>query len=655
MEYYIITYGCQMNESDSERIAAFLEKAGLKPAKTEDGADFIIINMCSVRQKSVDKVFKKIEDLKAKNRKAKIFLTGCILEKDKKKFEKIVNGIFKINQLQKLPKIIQQLNHNRGQITHYLDIIPRYKNNDFAYVPIMTGCNNFCSYCVVPYTRGREISRSDKDIIFEIKKLLKRDKKTIWLLGQNVNSYKYKNFNFPKLLQKIKKIPGNFKIAFLTSHPKDFSDELIKTIKDSKKIKKYIHLPVQAGSNKILKKMNRNYTRERYLNLIDKIKKEIPDVELSTDIIVGFPGETKKDFQETVDLVEKAGFKKAYISCYSSRPGTTAAKLKDNVPQKEKERREKILRSLFTKPKKEKLIVVLGPTASGKSELAVKIAKKFNGEIISADSRQVYKGMNIGTGKITKKEMRGIPHHLLDVASPKRTFTVAQYQKSAEKVIKKILDKNKIPILCGGTGFYIQAVVDGIVIPKVKPDWKFRKKLEKKSNEELFKMLKGLDPKRAKEIDKNNPRRLIRAIEIVKKTKKPIPKIKKSQNYNVLMIGIKKEKEELKKLIEKRLKNRLKQGMIKEVEKLHKSGISWKKLESFGLEYKWIAKYLQNQISKEKMIEKLQKDIEHYSNRQTTWFKKDKRIHWIKNQKETPKKSLRDLIGQTERLLKDFL
>jgi len=375
MNYYIITYGCQMNKSDSERIAAVLEKINLRPSKTEDEADLIIINMCSVRQKSVDKVFRKIENLRQKNKKAKIYLTGCVLEKDKKIFKKITDGIFKIDELQNLPKILKQTVDNKPQTTHYLKIVPKYSNKDFAYVPIMTGCNNFCAYCVVPYTRGREISRAPEDIIKEIKCLLKKGYKTIWLLGQNVNSYKFSNnyqiksntsrinsrkirgdsnkireiITFPKLLQKIEKIPGNFEIGFLTSHPKDFSDELIETIASSKKIKKYIHLPVQAGSDKILKKMNRGYTKKDYLKLVEKIKKKIPDVELSTDIIVGFPGETKKDFNETVDVVKKVGFKKAYIACYSPRPGTKAEKLKDNIPQKEKERREKALREIIKK------------------------------------------------------------------------------------------------------------------------------------------------------------------------------------------------------------------------------------------------------------------------------------------------------------------
>jgi len=277
-----------------------------------------------------------------------------------------------------------------------------------------------------------------------------------------------------------------------------------------------------------------------------------------------------------------------------------------------------------------KLIVILGPTASGKSDLAVKIASQTNGEVISADSRQVYKGMDIGTGKITKKEMRGIPHYLLDVASPKARFTVAQYQKLARIAINNIFKKNKTPIICGGTGFYIQSIVDNIVIPEVKPDWELRAKLEKKSVAELYKMLKKLDPKRAKNIEKKNPRRLIRALEIVLKTKKAVPEFKSNPlPYPVLIIGIKKPKAELKKLISLRLGKRLKGGMIKEVENLRKSGVSWKKLESFGLEYRWLSRFLQNKISKKEMIEKLQKDIEHFSNRQMTWFKRDSRIRWI--------------------------
>lgn len=285
-----------------------------------------------------------------------------------------------------------------------------------------------------------------------------------------------------------------------------------------------------------------------------------------------------------------------------------------------------------------KIIVVLGPTASGKTDLAVRLAKKFNGEIVSADSRQVYKGMNIGSGKVTKKEMRGISHYLLDVASPRQKFSVAQYRKLALKAIENIIKNNKLPIICGGTGFYIQAVVDGILIPKVKPDWKLRNKLEKKSTEKLFALFEKLDPERAKNIDRHNRRRLIRAIEIVVKTKKPVPAFKKDPlPYPVLLIGVKKRPEDLKTLIKRRLLKRFKTGMIGEVKKLRESGLSWKRLEDLGLEYRYIARYLQKKTTYAEMVQSLQKEIEHFAKRQITWFKRDKRIKWVASYKQAEK------------------
>lgn len=285
----------------------------------------------------------------------------------------------------------------------------------------------------------------------------------------------------------------------------------------------------------------------------------------------------------------------------------------------------------------EKTIVILGPTASGKSELAVEIAKKFNGEIISADSRQVYKGMDIGTGKITRKEMENIPHYLLDIASPRIRFSAARFKDLGQKAIKDIRKKGKLPIICGGTGFYIQTLTDNLNLPEIKPDLKLRAKLEKDPTEKLYSSLKKLDPERAKNIDPNNRRRLIRAIEIIKKTGKPVPKLKAEKNRGHLFIGIKLPPAELKKRIEDRLLKRIGQGMINEVGDLHKHGLSWKKLDDFGLEYRWVAKYLQNKISYEQMVSSLKKEIKHFAKRQMTWFKRDKRIKWIKSKKEAQK------------------
>ena len=264
-----------------------------------------------------------------------------------------------------------------------------------------------------------------------------------------------------------------------------------------------------------------------------------------------------------------------------------------------------------------KVIVILGQTATGKSSLAVKIAKKFKGEVISADSRQVYKYLDIGTGKITEKEMRGVPHHLLDIVHPKNKFTVAEYKVLAEKVIRDILKRGKIPIICGGTGFYIDAIAKGVIFPEVPPNNKLRKLLEKKSASGLFKMLQKLDKDRAKNIDAKNKVRLIRAIEIVRYLGK-VPKIKKVKpKYDFIQIGIKMDDEILKQNINKRVDAMFKKGLLKEIQKLKKLGISDKRLKEFGFEY--------NKPNKEKVkLKTLQ-----YAKRQNTYFKRDKNIKWF--------------------------
>lgn len=317
-----------------------------------------------------------------------------------------------------------------------------------------------------------------------------------------------------------------------------------------------------------------------------------------------------------------------------------------------------------------KLLVILGPTASGKSDLAIKIAKLFNGEIISADSRQVYKGMDIGTGKVpisyephsgeftklsilrslallanAKRARRrgisiyssGIRHHLLDVVDPKEYFSVAQYQKLALEAIKDIQQRSKLPILCGGTGLYISSVVEGWKLPNVPPNAKLRRELEGLNIEQLSQKLRELDPKRATTIDKNNKHRLIRAIEIATLKGLVPPLIKEMPKWDILILGIKKNKEELKQLIKIRLEKRLKQGMIDEVKKLKKQGITSKRLEDFGLEYHWLNRHLEKKITLLEMKEKLYQDSCHYAKRQMTWFKKIPNVHWISNDEEAIK------------------
>jgi len=284
---------------------------------------------------------------------------------------------------------------------------------------------------------------------------------------------------------------------------------------------------------------------------------------------------------------------------------------------------------------KPKIIVILGQTATGKSDFAVEVAKKINGEIISADSRQVYKGMDLGTGKVTKKEMGGIPHFMLDVISPKnKTFSASQFQKMANKKIKEILDKKNIPIVCGGTGYYIDSLINSLPFPEVLPNKKLRRELETKDATELFGILKKIDKDRAKNIDAKNKVRLIRAIEIAQELGQ-VPKLKKTKKeFETIKIGLAFPDNELKRRIYERLIKRIEKGMIKEVEKLHESGVSWKKLESFGLEYRYVSFYLQKKMDKEEMLEKLFQAIWHFAKRQKTWWKKDKEIIWINPSKK---------------------
>ncbi|MFH1207909.1 MAG: tRNA (adenosine(37)-N6)-dimethylallyltransferase MiaA [Patescibacteria group bacterium] len=287
--------------------------------------------------------------------------------------------------------------------------------------------------------------------------------------------------------------------------------------------------------------------------------------------------------------------------------------------------------------KKPPLIAIVGPNASGKTSLSIALAKKFKGEIVSADSRQVYRGLDIGTGKATRKELRAVKHHLIDVADPRREFNVSHFKKRAAPTIKKILAKGKLPFLVGGTGFWVRSIIDDLDLPAVKPNKNLRRQLGRKSTSELFKILKKLDPHRAKTIDRHNPYRLIRAIEIIKATGKKISPLKKSSPYNVLLIGVRHPLPKLYRLIDKRLDQGIKQGLIKEVKDLHKKGIGWQRMYDLGLEYRFVSLYLRGTITKQEMVAQLKNAIHHYAKRQLTWFRPDKRIVWVTSRKQAEK------------------
>ena len=351
-KFYNFVMGCQMNAHDSEKLAGMLTEMGYVETTDESEADFVIYNTCCVRENAENKVYGNLGYLKNYKKKKPdmiIALCGCMMQqptviqtiKNKYKQVDIVFGTFNIYKLPELLKTRLETGHTIFDIWEHqeeiIEDLPSIRKKKFkASVNIMFGCNNFCTYCIVPYVRGRERSRKKEDIIKEIKDLVADGVKEVMLLGQNVNSYG-KNLDepvtFAELLREVNDIEGLERIRFMTSHPKDLSDELIYAIRDCDKVSKSLHLPFQSGSTKLLKRMNRHYTKESYLALIDKIKAEVPDILLTTDIIVGFPGETEEDFEDTLDVVRKVGFSSAFTFIYSKRTGTPAAEFTDQIPE----------------------------------------------------------------------------------------------------------------------------------------------------------------------------------------------------------------------------------------------------------------------------------------------------------------------------------
>ncbi|MCL2415259.1 MAG: tRNA (N6-isopentenyl adenosine(37)-C2)-methylthiotransferase MiaB [Defluviitaleaceae bacterium] len=364
---FIVTFGCQMNARDSEKLKGMLDAMGYEMVKSENDADLVIFNTCCVRENAENRVFGRIGSLKSKKAAAKangrdfkILLCGCMMQQDIV-IEKIrqsysfVDIIFGTFNLHRLPQLLWDNMESNSMIVDIwegfddspenLPSIREYKHR--ASVNIMYGCDNFCTYCIVPYVRGRERSRPAIDILTEIKELVDDGVVEIMLLGQNVNSYGKgleENINFAGLLHKINEIPGILRIRFMTSHPKDLSDNLIAAMRDIDIICKHLHLPFQAGSNRILEIMNRRYTKEQYIALIDKIRREIPNIAITTDIMVGFPTETEEDFADTLDIVKKARFANAFTFYYSKREGTAAAAMENQIDEKTaKERFERLL------------------------------------------------------------------------------------------------------------------------------------------------------------------------------------------------------------------------------------------------------------------------------------------------------------------------
>lgn len=392
-KYHIIVIGCQMNKADAERIATYLDSLGY--SKTEDRieADLVVLVTCGVRQAAENRAYSFVSGIKEENPDCDILLTGClsdrkdVIERLKDKVDFFIN----INDLTSLANKLG-LDAKNEYEEDYLKILPKRDSTTSAFVPIGNGCDNFCAYCVVPYARGREKYRDATDIIEEVKALVSDGYREITLIAQNVNSYSSGNntsekIDFPDLLKMVNDITGDFWLRFLTSHPKDMSDKLIDTIASCKKVCEHVHLPAQSGSNRVLQAMNRKYTIEEYQTLLDKIRKKVAGVVITTDIIVGFPGETDEDFEETCKLFEKARYDMAYVAQYSPRPGTASYKLEDDVSRDIKKSREK------------KLMTILSKTALVNS-------KKMVGEIVEVliDTKN-HKGELVGHSRTQKTVM----------------------------------------------------------------------------------------------------------------------------------------------------------------------------------------------------------------------------------------------------------
>ena len=405
----VTTFGCQMNARDSEKLAGILQQVGYELTEDEN-ADFVIFNTCTVRDNANQRVYGRLGELngyKRRNPAMKIALCGCMMQEPEvieklKKSYRFVDLIFGTHNIFKFAELLCAIFETEGMIIDIwkdtdkiVEDLPVERKYPFkSGINIMFGCNNFCSYCIVPYVRGRERSREPKDIIREIEQLVADGVVEIMLLGQNVNSYG-KNLDepisFAQLLREVEKIEGLERIRFMTSHPKDLSDELIQVMKESKKICRHLHLPLQSGSTRILQQMNRRYTREQYLELAQRIRREIPDIAITTDIIVGFPGETPEDLEQTIDMVREVRYDNAFTFIYSKRTGTPAAAMENQVPEEQ------------VKEGFDRLLKVVQETAREQ-------AAKHQGKVMEALIEEVNEGSpGLVTGRLSNNMIVHVP------------------------------------------------------------------------------------------------------------------------------------------------------------------------------------------------------------------------------------------------------
>ena len=658
-----------------------------------------------------------------------------------------VDAVFGTKNIGSLPQLLDQARiegHAQVKVQEELNYFPSQLPTDRAskvssWVAISVGCNNTCTFCIVPTTRGKEHDRRPGDILAEIRQCVDEGAKEVTLLGQNVNSFGYgigDRFAFSKLLRACGEIEGLERVRFTSPHPAAFTDDVIAAMAETPNVMHQLHFPLQSGSDRILRAMRRSYRSAKFLDILRKIREAMPDAQISTDIIVGFPGETEEDFQKTLRVVEEARFASAFTFIYSPRPGTPAAEMEQvphDVVQDRFERlvalqeriteenlktfegrdvevmvtgasgkkdaathrvtgREKTgvlvhvgvpegepmpqvgdfvtatithagrhnliadpdpkagqtmpfdTEQTFEKTDKtgdadpamqRKVVSIVGPTASGKTGLGIAVAKALarkgeQAEIINADAYQMYRGMDIGTAKASLEEQAQVRHHLIDIIEPDDAMSVARFQELAREKIAELQARGVRPILVGGSGLYARAAIDDISFPGTDPQ--IRMALEEREKTEgagaLFDELKAKDPEAAARMDPHNPRRTIRALEVIEVTGRPYSASLPHYRYVIptVQIGLDLPREELDRRIDIRTKQMLEGGFIEEVERIRpKLGITAAK----ALGYQQVVDYLDGLRDLNDTFMDIAQKTKRLARKQMGWFGRDPRIHWL--------------------------
>ena len=644
--FHIHTLGCQMNVHDSERIAGVLEANGYVPA-TEDqindnDLDLLVLNTCAVRENAAERMYGTIgrfNRVKLVRPNLQIAVGGCMAQLDRKKIADTapwVSAVFGTKNIEDLPKLLDQ-NRATGkaqvQVTEQLRQFPSQlpaarASRISSWVAISVGCNNTCTFCIVPTTRGKEKDRRPGDILDEIRQCVADGAKEVTLLGQNVNSFGYgigDRYAFSKLLRACGTIDGLERVRFTSPHPAAFTDDVIAAMAETPNIMHQLHFPLQSGSDRILRAMRRSYRSAKFLDILGRIRAAMPDAQISTDIIVGFPGETEEDFQQTMDVVRQARFSSAFTFIYSPRPGTPAAAM-EQIPRDVVQDRFDRLVALQEQITEENLATFEG------RDVEVMITGKLGKK--DTDTHRVTgrekTGVDIGTAKPTAEEQAAVPHHLIDIIDPEDTMSVARFQQLARETIADLQSRGIRPILVGGSGLYARAAIDDITFPGTDPD--VRTRLEEREKTEgagaLFDELRAKDPEAAARMDPRNPRRTIRALEVIELTGKPYSASLPRYRYVIpsVQIGLDLDRPDLDHRIDLRTKQMYDDGFIEEVERL-RPHLGATAVRALG--YQQIIDLLDGIWDVNDAFADIAQKTKRLARKQMGWFGRDPRIHWL--------------------------